>query len=118
MQAGESKESVVTDNLEWQENEAITRDDTTINRAVLRKAFSMSVPADGESSLDTTTVSGGDYAVIMLSNVIEGSVEDSKKVDIENVELELLRRNSSLEWQSFMSDVQNNADITINTDNI
>lgn len=118
LKAGEAKEAVAPSHTEWQEGEAITRDDNTITRAVLRKAFAMSYPSESSPSYDTVTVSGGDYAVVILSKVTEGSIEDSKTVDVNNAELEILRRNATADWQTFLSDIEENAEVSITTDNI
>lgn len=118
LKVGETKEVVTPSNLEWQDGEAITRDDTTITRAVLRKAFAMPYPSEGLPSYDATTVSGGDYTVIVLSKVTEGNVEDSKQIDVDNAELDILRRNSGAEWETFMLDLEENSEVSIMTDNI
>jgi len=56
----------------------VTRTDTKLSPAVRGKVFSMQKPADGKVSFDNAVLPQGDYALIGLSAVKDGSAEKDK----------------------------------------
>lgn len=61
--------------IELKRVEAATRTSTDVDGDVLRYAFSMSKPAEGETTFGTVMTSSGDLAVVALNAVTPGSLE-------------------------------------------
>ena len=116
-------EGVATDALlndievEWTTVEKVTRDDVSVNRAVLRYAFQSGKPTSDKPIVLSNRLGSGDYAIILVTAAYDGEVveddETSKKHD-----LELRRNRGSTEWQEFLQNARNNADVKVYKDNI
>lgn len=61
--------------IELKRVEAATRTSTDVDGDVLRYAFGMSKPAEGETTFGTVMTSSGDLAVVALNAVTPGSLE-------------------------------------------
>lgn len=59
---------------------AVTRRSSDYPRAVIAALFDLSAPAAGSSQVTTATVTNGDIAVVQLTEVTAGSVDDSTLV--------------------------------------
>jgi peptidyl-prolyl cis-trans isomerase D len=103
--------------VEWTTVEKVTRDDDNVNRAVLRYAFQSGKPDDDKPIIISNRLGSGDYAIILVTAAYDGEVaeddESSKKDD-----LELRRNRGTVEWQEFIQNARNNADVKVYKDNI
>ncbi|MFT5396051.1 MAG: peptidyl-prolyl cis-trans isomerase D [Gammaproteobacteria bacterium] len=103
--------------VEWTTVEKVTRDDVNVNRAVLRYAFQSGKPDDDKPIIISNRLGSGDYAIILVTAAYDGEVaeddESSKKDD-----LELRRNRGTVEWQEFIQNARNNADVKVYKDNI
>jgi len=63
---------------EWALDEPgmVKRNDTTAANEVVQKAFSLQSPEEGKSSVAGVTLASGDYAVLMVSKVVDGEVAE------------------------------------------
>ena len=103
--------------VEWTTVEKVTRDDVNVNRAVLRYAFQSGKPDGDKPIIISNRLGSGDYAIILVTAAYDGEVaeddESSKKHD-----LELRRNRGTVEWQEFIQNARNNADVKVYKDNI
>ena len=103
--------------VEWTTVEKATRDDVNVSRAVLRYAFQSEKPAGNKPIILSNRLGSGDYAIILVTAAYDGKVdeddENNKKYD-----LELRRNRGSTEWQEFLQNARNNADVRLYKDNI
>lgn len=115
---GVATEALLNDiEVEWTTVEKVTRDDVSVNRAVLRYAFQSGKPTSDKPIVLSNRLGSGDYAIILVTAAYDGEVveddETSKKHD-----LELRRNRGSTEWQEFLQNARNNADVKVYKDNI
>tara|TARA_R110000782_G_scaffold134752_3_gene227108 strand:+ start:287 stop:2194 length:1908 start_codon:yes stop_codon:yes gene_type:complete len=118
LKEGVSPEALTIDyEIEWTTVEKVTRDDVDVNRAVLRSAFQSGKPVDDRPVILSNRLGSGDYAIMLITAAYDGEVveddESSKKHD-----LELRRNRGTAEWQEFIRNARNNANVKIYKDNI
>jgi peptidyl-prolyl cis-trans isomerase D len=118
LEEGLSPEAITSDvDIEWTALEKVKRDDVNVNRAVLRYAFQSGKPDSDKPIILSNRLGSGDFAIILVTAAYDGEVTEeddtSKKHDLE------LRRNRGVaEWQEFLQNARNNADVKIYKDNI
>lgn len=98
--------------FEWQQLTNIARDDVSVNRTVLRKAFQLAHPVDG---IKFTGIKVGieDYAVVVVSKVTyPDTITDE---DLEQSEAQLRQSISSNEWSMLVKELHDRSKITINS---
>lgn len=118
LDSGVSPESITSDvEVEWTTLEKVQRDDVDVNRAVLRNAFQSGKPVDDKPIILSNRLGSGDYAIIVVTAAYDGEVledDDASKI----VDLELRRSRGTTEWQDFLKNAKNNANVKIFKDNI
>ncbi|MCG8378904.1 MAG: SurA N-terminal domain-containing protein [Proteobacteria bacterium] len=119
LNSGSSTDDVASEyNVEWSFVEKVNRDDINVNRAVLREAFRLG-KSDGQSALISGQVLGsGDYAVVMVTAEYDGQLDNEDKGVEKATDLELRRARSSYEWEAFLNNARDSADVSIYEDNI
>ena len=118
LQAGEDLSAIAEEyKVEWVEKKQIQRDNTDVNRAVLRAAFRLDT-LQQEVPIYSGVQVGGDFAVIILF-----AVEDAATVEID-AELQkrvhdlLNRRFADNEWKQFLNGAKDDTDVTIYRNNL
>jgi len=117
------KDGVGTDALsndievEWTTVEKVTRDDVNVNRAVLRYAFQSGKPDGNKPIILSSRLGSGDYAIILVTAAYDGEVVEDDEVSKKH-DLELKRNRGTVEWQEFLQNARNNADVKVYKDNI
>ena len=101
--------------IKWQVATDIKRDDDSLNRAVLRTAFSLGQPADTTPVIGGVALGTGDYAVVTVRAVKKPDMENFKKEDIENTRIKL---ETAGNWQQYLQQLRAEADITLYRDRI
>ena len=104
--------------IEWQTATDIKRDNDSLNRAVLRTAFSLGQPVDTTPVIGGIALGTGDYAVIAVRTVKKPDMENFKKVDIENTRIKLETARAAGNWQQYLQQLRADADITLYRDKI
>ncbi len=105
-------------NVEWTEEENIKRDDMNVNRSILRTVFRMGKPEDDSAVYKGVKMGSGDFAVIIVSNVIDASDAEIDEEMRKTTRNELIQRYANNEWKQFVNDAKNNADVNIFRDNL
>ena len=115
---GIAPESLSNDTeVEWTTVEKVTRDDVNVNRAVLRYAFQSGKPATDKPIILSNRLGSGDYAIILVTAAYDGEVVEDDEVS-KKYDLELRRNRGTAEWQEFLQNARNNADVKVYKDNI
>ena len=118
LQQGRSKEEVALEfsPLYWTNATAVTQDDETINRVVLRTAFRAGVPGAGQPIYDGTSLGSGDYAVVIVYSVAETDPDAIDEEEQDVVRSQLRQANSASAWAEFNRNLRANADVTVYED--
>ena len=103
--------------VEWTTVEKATRDDVNVSRAVLRYAFQSEKPAGNKPIILSNRLGSGDYAIILVTAAYDGRVDEDDDAN-KKYDLELRRNRGSTEWQEFLQNARNNADVRLYKDNI
>ena len=119
LKSGVSPDSITSEiEVEWTTVEKIRRDDVNVNRAVLRNAFQAGKPSDDKPIISSNRLGSGDYAIIMVTTAYDGDVAEVDDELSKLTDLELRRTRGTSEWQEFLKNAKNNANIRIYKDNI
>lgn len=104
--------------FEWQKATAIKRNDPEIDGRILRTAFSVGRPRQGENIFGGDSLASGDYAIVVVEAVRDADVSaisEEERNAIKN-QLESLTTNDS--WAQLLKDLREKADIQIYENNI
>jgi len=109
---GDSIDELLLENeLEWLTEEGVDRNSATVNREILNQAFAMSLTDADTPSYDNITL-GNDTAVILELNAITaGSITSLAQTDRENLVSGMISDLGNSDFQAYMSNLQENADI-------
>ena len=99
--------------IEWQTATDIRRDDESVNRAVLRTAFSLGQPADTSPAIGSVALGTGDFAVIAVQAVKKPDMENLSKEDIENARIQLETARAAASWLQYLQQLRANAEIIL-----
>lgn len=104
--------------VEWKEATEVKRDDVSVVRAILRKAFSMGGSGSDLPVYDGVALGTGDYAVIALESVQTPSADSLDEETIQQVKTELQESRSANAWSEMVQQLRKEADIEIYEDRI
>ncbi len=118
LESGKSTEEVqASKEINWNSTEGAKRDATDVTRSVLRAAFQIDKPED-EPGLIGYQLGSGDYAVVMVTAVADGEIEDVTETTSKATASEMVRVRSSSEWREFLDTAREAASVRIFEDNI
>ncbi len=110
---GEDISSLLDENeLEWIEQEAITRDSTAINREITNAVFGLPSPEDGEPIYEGLALSNGTYVVIELDSVEMGDLASMPEQERMAIEQSILAERSQSLFGAYLNYLRANANIT------
>ena len=117
LKIGKTTEDINSDlKIEWINAENVKRDDVNVNRSVLRHAFELGRP-EGKSRIAGQRLGSGDYAVIIVTAAHDGTTEVAEDVS-KATDIELRKTRGTTEWQEFLKNARDNADVKIFKENI
>ena len=102
--------------FEWTRADAVTRDDVSVNRKILRTAFKLGKPAENGFTFGGTEIGKEDYAVIAVSKI--GYPDILKDEDIDKIKEALLQSKANDEWSSMVDELVDKASTSINSSNL
>ena len=118
LQNGSDVDSLQTSlTLNWFYAEKVSRVDTNTNRSVLRTAFQSGKPK-GEPIVTGYSLGSGDYAIVMVTASYENNPGEVKEKTAEDVRLQIKRLRGASEWQDFLKNARERAEITVIEENI
>lgn len=119
LQAGEDRQAIVKElGLEWTKSGELKRSDRKIDSTIVKEAFKLSRPEEGNTSFGGIVLANGDYAVIAVNKVTDGDVaniEESNKLNLRRT-LAGLRGDAS--FTDLLSSMKEEARIVIQQDNV
>ncbi len=115
LRAGES-ESAVAESVgaEWVEHEALRRDARATEPAVMSRVFAMPRPVDGKVQYAGVEIRSGDFAIVALTEVVDGDPSKMSETELESIEAELARDYGGMAFDAYLQAVREEADIIIN----
>jgi len=109
---GESVEQLVADNgLEWRVAEEAGRVDASVNREILSRAFAMSLPESDAPAYENLVLANDAAVIIELNSINAGSVETLPQIERENMVSSMVSDLGNSDFQAYMSNLRENADI-------
>ncbi len=119
LQAGESPEAVATEHdIDWQQAQAVTRDDPNVSRSVLRTAFGIPAPEDDAARYDGSSLGSGDYIVVGVSDVQVPSADTLTAEQRDELREQLRQATARNSWQNLVEDAKSRTEISVNRDNV
>lgn len=119
LQAGKELSDIAEERgIEWNNAVDVTRDDISVNRSVLRNAFSMGVPGNNKPVFGGVSIGTGDYAVISVLEIRKPEPDSIKDKEIEDIGNKLLSANAGASWQQYMDELKANAKIILHMDKL
>ncbi|MEQ8233588.1 MAG: SurA N-terminal domain-containing protein [Gammaproteobacteria bacterium] len=114
LREGDSVAEVIEDaGLGWESEDGVGRDSTAVNRAVLREAFRVSVPASGDAAYTTIPIGRADHAVVRVANVQTPAADEVSDRAIADVQQEITTARSTLTWQSFLESLRAGSEVML-----
>jgi len=102
--------------FEWKQADAVTRDDVSVNRKILRTAFKLGQPAEDSFTFAGTEIGREDYAVVAVSKI--GYPHSLLDEDIDKTKAMLLQSKANDEWSSVVDALMDKASTSINSSNL
>ena len=108
----ESVDQLLADNeIEWLTEEGTSRGAVTVNREILAKVFSMSLADSDTSTYDNLTLTNDTAVIVELNSINAGSIATLPQIDRENMVSGMVADLGNSDFQAYMSNLQENADI-------
>ncbi|GAB1256979.1 SurA N-terminal domain-containing protein [Aurantivibrio plasticivorans] len=111
IQSGKSVEEVAqADEYEWQIAESAQRNDPKVGRDILQHVFAMAKPA-GSALVEKVELASGDYAVVSLTSVTDGSLGNLSDAEKANLSDRLASSWGEVSYSAFEAHQQAQASI-------
>ena len=108
----EPVEQLLAENqIEWLTEEDANRDAATVNREILTQVFSMSLANTDRPAYDNLTLANDTAVIVELNSVSAGSIASLAQIDRENMVSSMISDFGNSDFQAYMSNLQENADI-------
>lgn len=108
----ETLDQLLADNeLEWLTGEAVGRADSSVNREILSRVFSLSLSDEELPEYDSLTLSNDTAVVIELNGITAGSIDSLAEAERETMISSAISDLGNSDFQAYMSVLQENADI-------
>ncbi|MBI2802112.1 MAG: SurA N-terminal domain-containing protein [Gammaproteobacteria bacterium] len=103
MKKGEAPEAVVSSQqLKWDIHKDVGREDTGVNRAVLRAAFGASLPKADSQVFLGVALGTGSFAVLQVSNLSKPAIEQIDKTTTRGLRRDAERVRAAIDWRDFV----------------
>ena len=108
----EPYEQLLADNeIEWLTEEGVNRGAVTVNREILTQVFSMSLAGSDTPSYDNLVLTNDTAVIVELNSINAGSIASIPQIDQENMLSSMMSDLGNSDFQAYMSNLQENADI-------
>jgi len=97
--------------LSWKTIEGLERTDQVLPGELVQHIFDMSAPADGSTTIEGFHLSGGEFVVVELQAVNNGSVEDFGEGELDSLETFLSQQSANADFEALITGLQNRAEI-------
>ncbi|VAX04676.1 hypothetical protein MNBD_GAMMA20-2533 [hydrothermal vent metagenome] len=117
LESGASQEEVAQEaDAEWQTPAVLERNAVTVDPALVQAVFRMPRPAGGTTRYGSTALRSGDFAVLVLSRVIDGDLTSFDKAERENLRQQLANLRGAESRQAILDALKAKARIVIQLD--
>ena len=112
-------EQLATDaEIEWTHLTAIKRDNSGINRSVLRTAFRLGRPNNGKSVFGGVSLGSGDFALVIVKSVYDPDPSAFTEEELGPIRSQLQQLKAVSNWRQLVKDVRNLSDVNIFSDRL
>ncbi len=112
MKSGDNIDGLLAaQNLTWAQTESIERVTPTVNPEIIDRAFIMPRPAEGGTEVSGFSLSSGDYVVIELQGVVDGTPADLREGEEQNMRNFLSQQAGSNDISGYILSLEARADI-------
>lgn len=98
-------------NLTWLQVDAIERTVPTVNPEITDRAFTMPRPAEGRTEISGFSLGSGDYVVIELQSVVDGTPADFREGEEQNMRNFLSQQAGANDISGYITSLEARADI-------
>ena len=108
----EPVDQLLADNqIEWLTQEGANRAAANVNREILTQVFSMSLADTGTPVYDNLTLTNDTAVIVELTSINAGSIDSLADTDRENMVSSMISDLGNSDFQAYMSNLQDSADI-------
>ena len=108
----EPVDQLLADNqIEWLTQDGANRAATNVNREILTQVFSMSLADTGTPVYDNLTLTNDTAVIVELTSINAGSIDSLADSDRENMVSSMISDLGNSDFQAYMSNLQDSADI-------
>jgi len=100
-----------TQNLSWNQLDGLERSDQVLPPQLVNFIFEMSEPETDGTVIDGLMLNSGEYVVIELQGVNEGSLEDFDETELNSLESFIAQQSANADFEALLTGLQNRADI-------
>jgi len=100
-----------TQNLSWNQLDGLERSDQVLPPQLVNFIFEMSEPETDGTVIDGLILNSGEYVVIELQGVNEGSLEDFDETELNSLESFIAQQSANADFEALLTGLQNRADI-------
>ncbi len=119
LKSGSSPEQVATDfGFDWVNAKGIKRDNTGINRSVLRTAFKLGRPDAEQAVYGGTSLGSGDYTLVIVKAVNDPDPSSYTKAELDPIRTQLQKLKATADWTHLVKDIRNTSEINIFADRL
>ena len=112
IESDEPFEQLLVDNeIEWLIEEGVSRGAVSVNREILTQVFSMSLADSDTPAYDNLILTNGTAVIVELNSINAGSIASIPQIDQENMLSSIISDLGNSDFQAYMSNLQENADI-------
>lgn len=119
IRGGQAPEAAAAEHsLKWQPPATVGRNAPELDPAVLRTAFAMPRPQPGASTTDGVSLPDGDYAVVVLTGVIDGDPAAADAGQRRRITQQLVRGFGDNDYLYYNETLRADAEVVIRRDNL
>ncbi len=100
-----------TQNLSWNQIDGLERSDQVLPPQLVNYIFEMPDPEDGTPVIDGLLLNTGEYVVIELQGVNEGSLEDFDETELSSLESFIAQQSANADFEALITGMENRAEI-------
>lgn len=116
---GSDPEQLATDSaFTWTNSTDIKRDNTGINRAVLRTAFKVGRPQAGQAVYGGVSLGSGDYALVIVKRVNDPDASSYTEAELAPIRTQLQELKVASNWSQLLKDVRRLSNVNIFADRL
>lgn len=116
---GSDPEQLATDTaFTWTHSTDVKRDNTGINRSVLRTAFKAGKPQAGQAVYGGVSLGSGDYALVIVNRVNDPDASTYTEAEMAPIRTQLQELKAAGNWSQLVKDVRRLSDVNIFADRL